>query len=225
MVLFVLGVRPNVKEANYAWPFLLEISTLILIAIYSVRAAFNLGIPGSEFSKPWKVPMFGIVLWLTILTLLASYSIFIDRVDPLSQIQGYSCALWIISLTAVPVGVLYFATRNYFPTRKEELNKMIFLAGAAFSVLGIELHCIWDTPVHHLIFHFLPAVGILYGSQLIFKRFTIAAKEWNASSSKNWAFLLGAIFACFVAHPATASYLLLISMLFPYNTWPSLMAR
>lgn len=165
----LFGIRENFELAIKDWMFWVHTFLMGIIAVSSAISAIIFSVPGRDrnFIIRW-MPLFTLFAW--IIAILSG--VFSEGTHVAGL--GFSCIRDIIVIGAVP-GVALFVMILQGVVFKHLLAGVYgFLAVASLGALGTQFICASDSPLHLLVWHFLPVflVGLIgaFVGNLLFKR-------------------------------------------------------
>lgn len=163
----ILGLRADAGAALLKADVILQSAGLILVSILSAFGAFSLSVPGEEKGPLLrKVPLLAVGAWMVLLLAL------VVQGKGIAAGMGLFCVRDIL-LLAVPPGVLLFImVRAAYPLKLGWSGALAALSVAALGALGTQWICRNDSPMHVLLWHFLPVVflglvGVVLGRRLL----------------------------------------------------------
>lgn len=172
VVLILRGTRRDLGNAVGQADFALEASLLILTAISAAIGALILSVPGAERSAR--------VRWLPLIAASASVLWAVGELivaaatgAPTGRLTfAWDCVYKTSSIAAVPSVALFFMVRRAAPLQAGWAGLLAILATASVGVLGANVICPNDRPLHMLLWHVAPlmvfaGVGAALGSWLL----------------------------------------------------------
>ncbi|MGQ0733221.1 MAG: NrsF family protein [Acidobacteriota bacterium] len=172
VVVSVMGTRADLAAVATSPTFAFEAALLIVTALSAAVGALVVSVPGAERTVlvRWAPVMAGIaaVLWV-IGDLAASVT---AGAPELRFTFGWSCVWKTASVGAVPGTALFAMVRQAAPLRAGWAGLLAVLATAAVGVLGANVICPSDRPLHLLLWHVGPlmvcaALGAALGVWLL----------------------------------------------------------
>jgi hypothetical protein len=156
VVSMVMGVRREFGDAVDQADFAVETALLIITALSAAVGALIISVPGGERSSllRWTPVIAGIasVLWAAGELGLASAT-----GEPTGRLTfGWHCLYKTAAVAAVPAVALFALVRQAAPTRAAWTGLLAILATAAVGVLGSNIICPYDRPLHMLVWHVAP---------------------------------------------------------------------
>lgn len=172
VVLFLMGVRRDLGEVYDDPGFALEAALLIVTALSAAVGALIVSIPGAERSAGVRwIPVTAAaasVLWVAGDMALAAAS-----GAPTGRLTfAWHCVYKTASVAAVPGIALFMMVRRAAPLQAGWAGMLAILATAAVGVLGANVICPTDRPLHMLVWHVAPlmvlaALGAALGTWLL----------------------------------------------------------
>ena len=166
------GVRQDLREVMQQAAFQFEAALLILTAMSAAVGALTVSIPGRERSAVvrWLPVAAGIVciLWIGGELVFASMT-----GAPTGRLTfAWRCIYKTACVALVPGIALFLLVRRAAPLRAAWAGLLAILATAAVGVLGANVICPIDRPLHLLLWHVAPlmlfaAIGAGLGTWLI----------------------------------------------------------
>jgi len=154
LVVFTLGVRPDLGHAGTWVMFLAKIGfTLALVALASVYLV-RVARPGGEQNAPIRLvalPFVGIIL-LAAASLASAHSSHWDGM--ITGRDWLECLVSIPIIAIVPFAAVIWAVRRMAPTDLARTGALAGLLAGGLSATGYALHCVDDS---------LPFVALWYG--------------------------------------------------------------
>lgn len=171
-VAFIMGVRRDLGDAVDSADFFFEAALLIVTALSAAAGALTISVPGAERRAlvRWAPVMAGVacVLWAAGELAMASVT-----GAPTGRVTfAWHCVYKTASVAAVPGIALFVMVRQAAPLRAGWAGLLALLATAAVGVLGANVICPVDRPVHMLLWHVAPlmlfaALGAALGTWLL----------------------------------------------------------
>jgi hypothetical protein len=165
----LFGVRENFEMAIQDGMWWVHTFLMALIAVSSAASAIIFSVPGRDrsFFLRW-MPLFTLFAW--IIAILSG--VFQESTHVAGA--GFVCVRDIIVMGAIPGIALFFMILQGVVFKRPMAGFFGFLAIAALGSMGTQFICASDSPMHLLVWHFLPVfllglVGSFVGN-LIFKR-------------------------------------------------------
>lgn len=155
----LLGVRRDLSDVLLTPAFALEEVLLLVVAATAAAGALIISVPGAERS--------GLVRWLPVgagaaILLWLAGELFLTATPESAGRVGlaWHCVARTIVVGLVPGVVLLAMVKGAAPLRAAWAGLLALLATSAIGVLGTNLICPNDRPVHLLIWHVLPMTVI-----------------------------------------------------------------
>jgi hypothetical protein len=171
IVMLLMGVRRELGDAADRADFAVEAALLILTALSAAVGTLVVSIPGAERTA--------VVRWLPVIAAVtyvmwsAGELAFAAATGaPTGRIAlGWHCIYKTASIAVVPSLALFVLVRRAAPLRAVWAGLLALLATAAVGVLGANVICPNDRPVHMLLWHVFPlmvfaGVGAALGTWL-----------------------------------------------------------
>lgn len=172
VVMVLMGVRRELGDAADRVDFTLEAALLLLTAVSASVGALIVSIPGAEV-KPW-------VRWMPVAfaaacVLLAAGELAYAAATgvPTGRLTfAWHCVYKTTSVATVPGIVLFLMVRRGAPLHTGWAGMLAVLATVAMGVLGANIICPNDRPLHMLLWHVAPLVlfaggGVALGKWLL----------------------------------------------------------
>ena len=172
VVLFLMGVRRDLGDSTDRADFAFEAALLIITAMSAAVGALVVSVPGAERS-----PM---VRWAPIIAAAASVLWAAGELvyaaasgAPTGRLTfAWHCVYKTACVGAVPGIALFLMVRRAAPMHAMWAGLLAVLATAAVGVLGANVICPNDRPLHMLLWHVAPlmlfaAIGAALGTWLL----------------------------------------------------------
>jgi hypothetical protein len=158
VVMLLMGVRRELGDASDRADFAVEAGLLMVTALSAVFGALLISIPGAARTPlvRWLPVAAGVacVAWATGELVMASMTN-----APVGRLSfAWHCVYKTTSVAAIPGVVLFLMVRRAAPTRAGWAGLLAILATAAVGVLGANIICPNDRPLHMLLWHVGPLV-------------------------------------------------------------------
>lgn len=172
IVALLSGVRRDLGEAVDQAGFAVEAALLIVTALSAAVGALLVSIPGAERTRlvRWVPVMAGAASILWVAGELAMES---SAGAPAGRLSlSWACIYKTASVAAVPSIALFAMVRYAAPLRAAWAGFLAVLATAAVGVLGANIICPNDCPLHMLLWHagplmLLAGLGAALGTWLL----------------------------------------------------------
>lgn len=156
LVMILMGVRRELGDAADRSDFAIEAVLLIVTALSAAVGALLVSIPGAERARlvRWLPIVAGIatVLWALGELVMAS-----AMGAPTGRLTfAWHCVYKTASVAAIPSVVLFVMIRRAAPLHAARAGFLAILATAAVGVLGANIICPNDRPLHMLLWHAAP---------------------------------------------------------------------
>ncbi len=171
-VVMIVGARRDLADAVRHADFAFEAALLIVTAMSAAVGALVISVPGAERSAMvrWIPVIVGVacILWAVGELVTASAT-----GAPTGRLTfAWRCIYKTASVAAVPGLALFLMVRQAAPLRAGWAGLLAVLATAAVGVLGANVICPVDRPVHMLLWHVAPlmlfaGIGAALGSWLL----------------------------------------------------------
>jgi hypothetical protein len=170
IVMLLMGVRRELGDAADRTDFAIEATLLLLTALSAVIGALLVSIPGA--GEPRRVRWLPLGLAAACLMLAAGELAYAAVTGaPTGRLTfAWHCVYKTTSVAIVPGIALFVMVRRGAPLRSAWAGLLAVLATAAIGVLGANIICPNDRPLHMLLWHVLPLV--------IFAGFGAALGRW-----------------------------------------------
>lgn len=172
LVMGLMGVRRELGDAADRIDFAFEAALLLLTAITAAVGALLLGIPGADERAHVRwLPMTLALACVVAAAAELTYAAMIGA--PTGRLTfAWHCVYKTTSVAAMPGAVLFVMVRRGAPLHAAWAGLLAVLAAAAMGVLGANIICPNDRPVHMLLWHVLPllffaALGAGLGKRLL----------------------------------------------------------
>ena len=155
----VLGLRPDLISQFHSFDFVFESIVLLFLSITTVYTAFRICIPGKR-QRQFYIFILLLALW--------SFSLFVKLFIEFNQrgmmaLQtdtGWSCIWVMLGLSIIPSVMIYFLIRTGTTVYPLLTGILVALAGASLGSLGVQFTCSASAPMHLILWHFLPLLGV-----------------------------------------------------------------
>jgi hypothetical protein len=151
-----MGVHRQLGDGTDQVDFAFEAAMLIVTALSAAVGALIVSVPGAERSKlvRWVPLSLGVasIVWAAGELLMASAT-----GAPVGRLSfAWHCVYKTASIAVVPSVVLFLMVRQAAPLRAAWAGALAVLATAAVGVLGANVICPNDRPLHMLLWHVAP---------------------------------------------------------------------
>ena len=156
VVMMLMGVRRELGDAADRVDFTLEAALLLLTAVSAAIGALVVSIPGAEV-KP-RVRWIPVALGVTCVLLAAGELAYAAMTGaPTGRLTfAWHCVYKTTSVAIVPGLVLFLMVRRGAPLQTGWAGLLAVLATVAIGVLGANIICPNDRPLHMLLWHVAP---------------------------------------------------------------------
>jgi len=170
--ILLMGPRGDLGARFNEWSFWIECATLFVATVVSAYAAFLMSVPGMTLSRWLRLtPLLSLIFWLALL----SYRILNGHLsgDPKSITCSASsiCMQDILLLAWLPSAILIIMIRRAAPIRLALNGLLILLASGAVAALGTQFVCCDSSPMHALLWHFIPVIVVTLAGLWAGKKF------------------------------------------------------
>jgi hypothetical protein len=163
VVMMLMGVRRELGDAADRADFVFEAALLLLTAISASLGALLVSVPGAERSAwtRWAPVVFGAAC----VTWAAGELVFAAATGaPTGRLTfAWHCVFKTTSVAAVPGIALFAMVRRGAPLSGAWAGLLAVLATVAVGVLGANIICPNDRPLHMLLWHVAPLVVFAAG--------------------------------------------------------------
>jgi hypothetical protein len=156
VVMMMMGIRRELGDASDRLDFTLEAALLLLTAVSAALGALLVSIPGAE-SRPYV--RWAPVALATACIMLAAGELGYAAITgaPTGRLTfAWHCVYKTTSVALVPGLVLFLMLHRGAPLRTGWAGLLAVLATAAVGVLGANIICPNDRPLHMLLWHVAP---------------------------------------------------------------------
>jgi hypothetical protein len=156
VVMLLMGVRRELGDASDRFDFALEAALLLLTAVSAAIGALLVSIPGAGTTR--RVRWLPVGLGVGCVLLAAGELVYAAVVGaPTGRLTfAWHCVYKTTSVALVPGVVLFIMVRRGAPLQTAWAGLLAVLATTAIGVLGANIICPTDRPVHMLLWHVLP---------------------------------------------------------------------
>jgi hypothetical protein len=156
VVMLLMGVRRELGDTVDRVDFTIEAALLLLTAVSALIGALLVSIPGAGISGRirWTPVALGIACVIIAAGELAYAAV---TGAPAGQLTfAWHCVYKTTSVAIVPGILLFVMVRRSAPLHAAWAGTLAVLATAAIGVLGANIICPNDRPLHMLLWHVLP---------------------------------------------------------------------
>jgi len=159
--ILLMGPRGDLGARFIEWSFWIECATLFVATVVSAYAAFLMSVPGMKFSR-WLtlVPLISLIFWLVLLGYRMLSGALSGDPQAITCSASSICAQDILILAWLPSAILIIMIRRAAPIRLALNGLFILLSAGAVAALGTQFVCCDSSPMHALLWHFVPVVVI-----------------------------------------------------------------
>ena len=155
IVMMLMGVRRELGDAADRTDFTIEAALLLLTAISAAMGALLVSMPGAAPPRARWIPVaLGVACVLFAAGELAYAAV--TGVPTGRLTFAWHCVYKTTSVALVPGIVLFAMVRRGAPLQTAWAGLLAVLATAAMGVLGANIICPTDRPLHMLLWHVLP---------------------------------------------------------------------
>jgi hypothetical protein len=159
LAFYLLNLGPKVSHVMSSPFMVVESFFTLLLGILAATGAFILAVPSGRIDRKFKVmALVPTVLWMITLFLRWYFEFDFD-VSKLA-IGSSACAYKITGLALIPSAVLFFFARQASPLKPYTTGLLALVSGYGISAFFMGAACSTMSPFHHLIYHFLPVIGV-----------------------------------------------------------------
>jgi hypothetical protein len=158
VVAILMGVRRDLGEVAARTDFAFEAALLIVTALSAAIGALAVGVPGARrvALACWLPVTAGVAVVLWAAGELAAAS---AAGEPAGRVTfAWQCIFKTASVGAIPGFVLFSMVRRAAPLYAARAGMLALLATSAVGVLGANVICPTDRPLHMLLWHVAPLV-------------------------------------------------------------------
>ena len=156
IVMLLMGVRRELGDAADRMDFTVEAALLLLTAVSAVIGAMLVSVPGAGLARRvrWIPVGLGVA---TILLAAGELAYAAVSGAPTGRLTfAWHCLYKTTSVALVPGVILFVMLRRAAPLNPGWAGLLAALATASVGVLGANIICPNDRPLHMLIWHVLP---------------------------------------------------------------------
>lgn len=156
LVMLLMGVRRELGDAADRADFAIEAALLIVTALSAAVGALIVSIPGAE--RTAFVRLLPVVVGTaTIVWALGEWMFAAATGAPTGRLTfAWHCVYKTASVAAIPSVLLFLMVRRAAPLHAARAGFLVLLATAAVGVLGANIICPNDRPLHMLLWHAAP---------------------------------------------------------------------
>ena len=172
LVMILMGVRRELGDAADRADFAIEAALLIVTALSAAVGALMVSIPGADLGKLARsLPI--VVGTTTIVWALGDLLVASATGAPTGRLTfAWHCVYKTASVAAIPSVALFMMVKRAAPLHAARAGFLAILATAAVGVLGANIICPNDRPLHMLLWHAAPlmlfaALGAGLGTWLL----------------------------------------------------------
>ena len=171
-VMLMMGVRRELGDAGDRIDFGFEAALLVGTAIAAAVGALTLSIPGAAQDARVRWLPVGLAI-LCVLVAAGEIAYAAATGAPAGRLTfAWHCVYKTTAVATVPAAMLFLMVRRGAPLHAGWAGLLAVLAAAAMGVLGANIICPTDRPVHMLLWHVLPlvlfaALGAALGKRLL----------------------------------------------------------
>jgi hypothetical protein len=158
-----LGVRADLFLATQRYSFMLSLISLLWTVALGSVLCFESGLPGVQTSRASKI-----ALGISFAVLILSYGLesSVHRVGTAPSFSaglsatGFSCSGILLLLSFLPGLGLWVWMRSLAPVSGSRTAGWMGLTLGAMGALGVSVHCSSAQPLHLMVYHALPILGL-----------------------------------------------------------------
>jgi hypothetical protein len=156
VVMMLMGVRRELGDAADRMDFTLEAALLLVTAVSAAIGALMVSVPGAESSRHTRwIPIALGVLCVVLAAGELAYAAMSGA--PTGRLTfAWHCVYKTTSVALVPGILLFVMVRRGAPLHAGWAGLLALLATAAMGVLGANIICPNDRPLHMLLWHVAP---------------------------------------------------------------------
>lgn len=165
--LLFFGVREDLHNVIYRFEFSAQLFITLALALLSSFSAFLLSIPDKKHTLVEALPIATGLLWLAFIAFALASS------QDIKGGLGFNCVKEIITLGVLPAVALFSLLIRAAPLKKSKVGLFVLLSAAGLGAFGTQLICVNDDPLHVLLWHFVPVIGIgligIFAGRMLFR--------------------------------------------------------
>jgi hypothetical protein len=172
LVMLMMGVRRELGDGADRLDFALEAALLVFTAISAAVGALAVSIPGAAADA--RIRWLPVILAILCVVAAAGEIVYASVIGaPTGRLTfAWHCVYKTTSVAALPGLLLFVMVRRGAPLHAAWAGLLAITAAAAMGVLGANIICPTDRPVHMLLWHVLPlmlfaALGAALGRRLL----------------------------------------------------------
>jgi hypothetical protein len=156
VVMLLMGVRRELGDRTDRLDFAIEAGLLILTAISAAAGALLVGIPGAVDAR--RIRWVPVTLGIACIVLATGELVYAAMSGaPTGRLTfAWHCVYKTTSVAIVPGFVLFVMLRRGAPLHATWAGMLALVATAAMGVLGANIICPNDRPLHMLLWHVMP---------------------------------------------------------------------
>lgn len=166
LALVILGLRNDFSEQVQSLHFWIDVSLILVLAVFAISAAFKLSIPSLDNRKSYFLPL------TTFLLMLISTGVLFLTDEHASHYtgHGWACVAEILTMSLLPTAALFHFIRKAAIIHREMVGMLAILGGLAFGLLAAQITCADATPLHLSLWHLLPSILVAGSGFYLAKR-------------------------------------------------------
>lgn len=156
---YALGPRGDLSLKLRQPSYLLENGALLLLFALSAWCALRLSIPGlaeNQLSRFW--PVLGLILWCALVGIRAVQGVHAATSGAAFVLTGVPCIARMGVLGLAPGVAVFFMVRRGAPLHPGWSGLWALLSASAVAMLGTQVLCPRDEPLHVLVWHLGPVL-------------------------------------------------------------------
>ncbi len=154
LALGFFGLRNDFSEQIQSLHFWLDVSLILILAVFAILAAFKLSIPSLDNRKSYYLPLIALLLML-----ISTGVLFLSDDQAFHYTgHGWSCVAEILAMSLLPTAVLFHFIKKAAILEREIIGMLVILGGLAFGLLAAQMTCSDATPLHFALWHLFPSM-------------------------------------------------------------------
>lgn len=166
-VLAITGIHRSPKTITENFLSVLGFFSVVLLTVWTTRAALKLSVPGDSRRIDRWSPMVIFAVWAILTAARVFQAAFQPESGPLTIDSEFVCALMVLGAAAALMFPLAAILRQAAPLDLRWSGALAGLACGGGAMLGIEFICLHEYPFHALVWHVLPTgLFALFGAAI-----------------------------------------------------------